>query len=485
MALMKTHIETANTFRTTFGLQGPANASTSAATISDNITIPIDEDAQLILEYTNMNGSISVKQADVVLIDDFLDFPNAYSLSDLDYYAAKQSPNGPGMTYGVFSIVANAFSPSGCSSYTYDMAASHPYVRAPWFQHSEQLIDDYTTNGGTHPAYPFLTGMGGANRVAIFGYLGLRLRLDSLRVDPSLPPQISNINYRTFYWQGHAIHASSNATHTTLQRIPAKSLPSANANYTDTFIPVSVGSNSNTTTTSLYQLPPSGAAIVVPNRQSGFVKTWAGNIAQCLAATSDQDVVPGQFPFAANDGAVSTKWQPIAANVSSQMTIDLGAEAVGQVVAGFRFDWAQAPPRGYSVSFSNDVFSSSSRGSGVVVNATSENSVAISNPYEKADTAALIQPYESNTTNVTLNSVVYAGRYATLTIWGNQAGSSDAEGVGATVAEFAVIVGANNTGSGSNSGGTGSDAESAAKELSADLRFAWLQVVLLALTLLV
>lgn len=468
MALMKTHIETANTFRTTFGQL--ANAAT--VNISNNINIPIDEDAELILEYTNMNGSISVKQADVVLVDDFLDFPNEYSLSDLDYYAGKQSPNGPGMTYGVFSIVANAFSPSGCSSYTYDIYASHPYVRAPWFQYSEQLVDDYTTNGGTHPAYPFLTGMGGANRVAIFGYLGLRLRVDVLQVDPSLPPQISYLNYRTFYWQGYAINASSNATHTTLQRVSSKSLSSANANYVDAPIPVTVGSSSNTTTAS-YQLPASGAAIVIANRQIGSVKAWAGNIAQCLAATSEQEFEPGQFPFAANDGAVSTKWQPAAANISSMMTVDLGADAVGQVAAGFRFDWAQAPPRGYSVAFSNDTSSSSG------VNVTSEDSVEISSPYD-ASTAALIFPYDSNTTNVTLGGVVvYTGRYATLTIWGNQAGGDD-EGVGATVAEFAVIVGANNTGSGNNTGGSSGgngNGESAAKCLKEDFRFAWLALL--------
>lgn len=443
MALMKTHIETANVFRATFGQE----ENEKAANASQNMHVPTNEDARLILEYTGMNGSISVKQADVVLIDDFLEYPNEYSLSDLDYYAGKQSPNGPGMTYGVFSIVANAFSPSGCSSYTYDIYASHPYARAPWFQYSEQLVDDYTNNGGTHPAYPFLTGMGGANRVAIFGYLGLRLRLDALNIDPSLPPQIPHLNYRTFYWQGHAINASSNATHTTLRRIPDKKLGTANANYTDASIPVTIGSN--TTTTPTYALPASGDAVVVPNRQIASVKTWAGNIAQCLTTSSDQDVEPGQFPFAVNDGAVSTKWQPVAANVSSSVTIDLGADAVGKAVAGFRLDWAQAPPQGYSVSFSNDSTTVGQAGN----NTTYDDSVAISNPYDP-DTAALIQPYASNTTNVTLTPAVYAGRYVTLTIWGNQAtgggggDSGDGGGVGATVAEFGVIVGANHTVSG-------------------------------------
>src|SRR6202000_2954457 len=115
-------------------------------TISDKINIPTDEAANIILEYQTMNGSIQVKQADVVLVDDLLAYPNPYTLSDLDYYAGKQSPNGPGMTYGVFSIIANEASPSGCSSYTYDIYSSQPYVRGPWFQFSEQLLDDYQLN---------------------------------------------------------------------------------------------------------------------------------------------------------------------------------------------------------------------------------------------------------------------------------------------------------------------------------------------------
>lgn len=480
MALMETHIDTANTLRASFGQQ--TNTTGRATSISNSMNIPVDGQADLILEYTSMNGSISVKQADVVLVDDFLNFPNAYSLSDLDYYAGKQSATGPGMTYAVFSSVANAHSPSGCSSYTYGIYASHPYVRAPWFQYSEQLLDDYTANGGTHPAYPFLTGMGGAHRVALFGFLGLRLRLDSLNVDPSLPPQLTRLDYRTFYWQGHAINATSNATHTTLRRIAGKTLPHANAAYATNPIPVTIGLSNSTTTNNnnnnniAYQLPATaGAEVVIPNRAIGSVKTWPGNIAQCrpVVAAATSDFAPGQFPFAAVDGAVSTKWQPVAANTSASVVVDLGPAAVGQVVTGFRFDWAQAPPRGYSVGFSNTTTGTGGGGGGAgaqgqgqgqgLVNVTSSQSVEVSSPFNAA-TVGQIMPYASNTTNVTMGmnmsmsgsmngsgqrqAPVYAGRYATLTIWGNQATGDN--GVGATVAEFAVIVGgsANNTGNG-------------------------------------
>jgi hypothetical protein len=63
-----------------------------------------------------MNCSISVKQADVVLVT----YPLSYmginysqenSLDDHKYYAAKQSQDGPGLTYAIFSIVASEVSP--------------------------------------------------------------------------------------------------------------------------------------------------------------------------------------------------------------------------------------------------------------------------------------------------------------------------------------------------------------------------------------
>lgn len=448
MALIETHLNRSNTFRSNFNME----INAAAANQSTEIEVPVSDSADIIVEYATMNGSISVKQADVVLVDDFLSYPNPYTLSDLDYYAGKQSTIGPGMTYGVFSINANAYSPSGCASYTYDVYSSHPYVRAPWFQYSEQLVDDYTTNGGTHPAYPFLTGMGGANRVGIFGYLGLRMRMDSLNVDPSLPPQIPHLDFRTFYWQGHAINATSNSTHTTLSRIPNKTLPNANPLYFNSSIPVTIGSNYSTVA---YELLFSGEAVVIPNRQIGSIKTWSGNIAQCLPASSPQDFEPGQFPFAANDGAVSTKWQPVAANVSSSVTIDLGEQAAGQRVVEFRFDWAQAPPSGYYVTFSNTSGSGSSETATAegTSNATRSENVEVSTPYD-AETVYLITAYKSNTTNVTLDSPVYSGRFATLTIWGNQATGDD--GVGATVAEFGVILDDggmdNGTGSGSDNG---------------------------------
>ncbi|KAK4972550.1 alpha,alpha-trehalase ath1 [Elasticomyces elasticus] len=427
MALMKTHIDQANAFRAMFNM--PVNETW--ANISSRIDIPVDQAADIILEYATMNGSISVKQADVVLIDDFLNLPNPYSLSDLDYYAGKQSLNGPGMTYGVFSIVANEISPSGCSSYTYDLYGSQPYTRGPWFQYSEQLLDDFTANGGTHPAYPFLTGMGGANRVAIFGYLGLRLMVDTLNVDPSLPPQIPHLDYRTFYWQGWAINATSNQTHTTLTRL-GTSLPNANATFATSAIPVTRAFNSTTT----HALPPNGT-LTLPNRQIGAIKTVPNNLAQCRPVFSNTTYSPGQFPLSAVDGAVSTKWQPARSNESSALTVEL-PPPYGARVTGFAFDWAQSPPLSYSVFFSND--SADLFGAPAVAGSSA---VAASAPFDAAALAQIV-PYTSNATNVSLagGAEVYSARWATLVVRGNllNVGTPDERnGSGATVAEWAIV----------------------------------------------
>lgn len=443
MALISNHLSNANTFRSLFDRQPNSTWTTQA----QNVQIGHDADANVVLEYIGMNGSVSVKQADVILNT----YPLSYtgqnytaqdSLSDLDYYASKQSVDGPGMTYAIFSIVANQVSPSGCSSYTYQHNSEHPYTRAPWFQFSEQLLDNYQDNGGTHPAYPFLTGHGGANQVVLFGYLGLRLLPDwNLHINPSLPPQIPQIRYRTFHWHGWPISAFSNQTHTILSRngalAPAEGAR-PNSTYATTPIPVVIGRGGADITT--YSLAPN-SSIVVPNRQIGLNKTTPNNIAQCQKVTSTDPFLPGQFPFAAVDGASSTKWQPQYANRTSSITVSL---PLGYRVVAFSFDWAQAPPFNYSMTFHNDTLSASSGNAGVLT-VSSNPQLHISNPYNSTEILSIV-PVESNATvtQVPSDQVLYTARYATLNIWGSLTNSSltaqNMSGDGATVAEWNIIV---------------------------------------------
>jgi hypothetical protein len=348
------------------------------------------------------------------------------------------------MTYAIFSIVANDVSPSGCSAYTYAQYSYDPYIRGPFFQFSEQLLDDYTANGGTHPAFPFLTGHGGANQVVLYGYLGLRLLPDdTLHIDPNLPPQIPSVKYRTFYWRGWPIQAASNYTHTTIQRATTVApLSTADQTYANKSISVQIGQNTVNSTT--YSLSANGSALVITNRQIGSINTVNGNIAQCKSVLSTDTYQPGQYPISAVDGAASTKWQPeFAANVSS-LTVDL-TSSNASTVSGFYFDWAQAPPTNITVllhnSSSAELTSSSHGGAG---SASVSLNITISSPYNASSyNANNIALSSSNTTNYAFPAPVPKSRYATLYVQGNLAlnetETKAGNGTGATVAEWAVL----------------------------------------------
>ncbi|KAL9638640.1 MAG: hypothetical protein Q9164_001419 [Protoblastenia rupestris] len=426
MPLIADTLMNANMFRQLFGME----ANTTYEDIASNIFIDRNADAGIINEYTGMNGSISVKQADVVLDTFPLNYQQNYtlkdSLNDLEYYAGKQSLDGPGMTYAIFSIVASAADVAGCSSYTYQQYSEQPYARAPWFQFSEQLLDNFEANGGTHPAYPFLTGHGGANQVTLFGYLGLRLTPDFiLHINPSLPPQIPNLKYRTFYWQGWPISAIANQTHTILTRLSSP-YTTANMTFTNTSIPVEIGNNASTT----YHLSPNGT-LIFANRNIANITAIDGNIAQCLPISSPDNFQPGQFPISAVDGAASTKWQPDFSNITQSITVKLASQSI-QPITGFFFDWAQNPPTRFTVLFHN---TSTPDNSALTV--TQQENVTISMPYNETQ-VNIITPYMSNSTNVTLNPPVYSGSYATLQIFGNQA-TNLTNATGASVAEWAII----------------------------------------------
>ncbi|SCV60224.1 ATH1-Acid trehalase, vacuolar [Fusarium fujikuroi] len=404
------------------------------------------------LEFTTMNGSAIVKQADVVLMSFPLGYNDNYTdqngLDDLDYYANKQSPDGPAMTWAIYSIVADELSPSGCSAYTYAQYSYRPYTRPPFYQLSEQLADNATTNGGTHPAYPFLTGHGGANQVTIFGYLGLRLIPDQgLHVNPNLPPQIPYIRYRTFYWRGWPISAWSNYTHTVISRHQTtKPLDVADSRYANKSITVYAGKQGDSALRHLTFDEP----VVIKNRQIGSVNTVHGNLAQCRPVKSSNLYEPGQFPLAAVDGATSTKWQPSKAAEVSSLTVSLAKKDVGSKVKGFYFDWADAPPVNVTVLFHNKtiddptkVYGKSSHDSDYDV-VVSIKKVKLSDAYNAKtdDLDAVVMP-TGNTTNVTLPEPVPLSRYATLLIVGNQAldkvDLKAGNGTGATVAEWAIL----------------------------------------------
>ncbi|KAG8988480.1 alpha,alpha-trehalase ath1 [Tulasnella sp. JGI-2019a] len=397
-------------FAGVLGITPPSNWTT----ISNKITVLSDPTSGIVLEYDGFNSTTDVKQADVVLLTYPLEYPQttAQGLADLDYYALATSPNGPGMTYSVFSIDASALSPVGCASYTYLLSSSQPYSRAPFYQFSEQTSDVYTSNGGTNPAYTFLTAHGGFLQSLTHGFTGYRSRTNAFYLDPILPDQISNYTVKGMKYRS----GTFDVTLTTSQTIIRLRSTSGGAS-----IPVEIASAN--ARAGNYTLK-AGQSLVVPTRHTNGTLV-EGNLAQCKSILAPEvsftntspSVIPGQYALAAIDGSNATSWQPYT-NSSQFMVVDLQTL---QTVSALHFNWGGNPPISYSVTAGASTMSMAAIASG---------NVTLSAP-TVPDT---ITVNVGNVTDVKLASSVKA-RYVNVTITGSFA----ADGRGGTVAEFAVI----------------------------------------------
>ena len=406
MSLIQYTLRAANYFNGLFNQSQNATWTAQAAAVN----IPTDEAADLTLEYTGMPDSISIKQADVIMLTYPLNNDANASLANqqenLAFYAAKQDLGGPGMTWAIYSIDSSALATAGCAAFTYDLYAWTPYRRAPWFTFSEQIDPN---NGG---AYPFFTGLGGFLQVDLMGYLGLRYGPAlELQLYPNLPPQIPYVRYPTFHWQGWPIAAEANQTHTILRRA-GDALTTANPAFKASAIPVRLGRDAGDTVAT-FQLAPNGE-LVLPNINTGATTVIANNIVQCrpVVSSSETATSPGQFSQAAIDGADSTIWLLPISSATSSMTVDLSGvayAAVDQVVV----QWMNGAASDASVVFHN--------GTGVDPGTT----------VELGDGSGA-----GNTTTVSLaGKGVWTGQYATL-----QAVGETAAGGQVGVVEWAVVV---------------------------------------------
>ena len=429
MAMIQWTMHTANFFNHHYGQ--PENSTWDKQ--ASALEMPLNEEEGITLEYTGMNGSISVKQADVILrtypLDNHMNYPIENQLADLDYYAAKQSQDGPGMTYAIFSVDASALKPPGCAAYTYDRYAWGPYVRAPWFQFSEQ-IDDFETD--LLPAFPFLTGFGGFLQVDLMGYLGLRYGTSfQVTISPNLPPQIPYMRLPTFYFHGWPIQAEMNQTHTTLVRLGSP-VSTANMTFADSGIPVQVGNNPSDHKS--FELPPHGT-LVLENDDSSKSLAMDNNILQCRPIiASNGAIVPGQFGEGAIDGSNSTSWQAKSSQNINSLTADLSDVAFAPVKS-IHINWAAAVASNFSVIFHN----ASDHTACVDSRAIDVPNVNISISYNPSE-ESIVRHYLGNTTTINLaGKDVWTGRYATLQVTGNQ-GDKSRSAPGASVAEWAVLV---------------------------------------------
>ncbi|KAF2747088.1 carbohydrate-binding module family 32 protein [Sporormia fimetaria CBS 119925] len=433
-------LQIANDLRRKYGLA----TNETWEQIASKMEFPV-ADSQITLEFQTMNDSVEVKQADVVLLAYPLDYEgNNYTVSnkllDLDYYAHKQSPDGPAMTYSIFAIAANALSPSGCSAYTYALNAQLPYLRQPWYLFCEQNDDNVFTNGNQNPAFPFLTGHGGANQIAPFGFLGLRTDQPRLYINPSLPPQIPHLRLRDIYYGGAGLKTIMNRTHTTLTRFSTADIPGLTDIYANRSMPIVVGQPGSEELTT-YNISMN-STIYIPNRLYFENLTQPGNLLQCRPVVSNDTWVPGQFPHAAIDGAISTSWQP-KSNESASILVNITGTPY-QRVQSVLFNWGERPAKNATVFFSNSTLSETANSYDVPDSATKVDvEIGISDPYDAEEAArAKVVPFVGNETSFAIvGRDVWTGDYVKLVVDGvfDTGGEEAEQDGGATVAEFVVV----------------------------------------------
>jgi hypothetical protein len=426
--------------------------------MANKVNIPKSLTSNITKEYQGMKNNIMAKQADVALISYPWHNSQNYSLeqkkNDLNYYTQKQNPDGPAMTYAINTIVENQIGESGCSATTFHHKATIPYLRAPWFLMSEVPNDDVNGNGGVPPAFPFVTGHGGAAQIPLFGYLGLDLTRDALTIQPSLPPPFSHLQLPDFYFQGARFRATMNSTHTNLTRLESKNSSVVRDVYAGQMMPVWVGSPESRSKQG-FSLISVNQSFTVDNDMYWKAPSRKGNLAQCKPTTSKSENVLGSWPRAATDGNPTTKWQPLTTN-ETNLTIDMSIVPY-QRVTQLNFDWGARPPKRVRVAFTNytDITSFND------LRLKAEHVVLVGqikpNQQPRTFNEAEPTPYIGNSTifhvNQRLGKQVYTGKLAILEIEGcNGCGSMNSwtggngtmfnpqeNTFGATVGEFEII----------------------------------------------
>ena len=326
------------------------------------------------------------------------------------------------MTWAIFAINAAELEPYGCSAYTYMLYGSQPYLREPYYQFSEQIIDDFFTNGGTNPAFTFLTGHGGFLQVATHGFTGFRHREDALYLDPSTAPQLGEgLEVRGLKFHGGVFDVNIGLKETTITRRKTKDrkkdsrglkvrLGDRNPNKGDYFL-------------------KAGEKLVVPTFRADLNGAMIkGNLAQCKPITSNYKHLPGQYPVGAVDGSNATTWQP-ATDAPSALTIDLGEI---KPLKGAELNWGRLPPNKFTILTTTEKPDEPHQGWTEVFHT---DTVPITDPYDPKH-ALDVRNRIGNTTSVDFGRNDIQGRWVKLVVEGSKALRP---GIGAQVAEFALL----------------------------------------------
>lgn len=314
--------------------------------IIGNVFLPLSaDDDQIVLEYSGMNSSVGVKQADVIMLTYPLEneeITQKQALSNMDFYSMKQVNFGPAMTYPIFSVVAANLQTTGCSAHSYLLKAVQPFIRAPFAQFSEQNNDNFKTNGGTHPAFPFMTAHGGFLQACLQGLLGFRYTYAfengkihrRLRLEPLDVPQFPN----GLYLDGINYLNHSLTLNVSLNGLSVfNNGPVGGATSSAKEVEIILGAKLNNST--VFKLGV-GQEVLLPVFTTA--QAYSKSFTECSGATFTNitDAAYGDSTVSVNDGDNTTHWQ--SANIgTSKILVDFKEERL--LTSGF-VNWGDRPP---------------------------------------------------------------------------------------------------------------------------------------------
>lgn len=325
------------------------------------------------------------------------------------------------MTWSMFAISQAQLQEQGCAAYTYLLHGSEPYIRAPFYQFSEQRSDTWNNthmNVQTQAAFPFLTGYGGYLQVFTHGFTGMRPKADALFLDPVMVPQIpQGVTLKGVKYQGATFDIQIGLVNTTITRHDDVGRMSGGSNE-----PLTVRIGGKASMPGDYPLLR-GESLTVPTRRPDLNGTVIeGNLVQCRPVTSDEKYVPGNLPLSVVDGSNATLWQP-ASPQEAWITLDIGRV---MPIKGMSINWGPTPPESFRVSASSE--------SREEYEEIFWMKVEISAPY-KAENVKVVRIKQGNETSIRFKGE-YQARYVRLTMEGTLGNDKS---VGATVAEIAVV----------------------------------------------
>lgn len=319
--------------------------------IAGNMFLPTSNtEDNVTLEYDGMNSSVGIKQADVIMMTYPLGnelISDEQAFTNMQFYSMKQVNYGPAMTFPIFSIVASNLSPSGCASQSFLHKAVQPFLRAPFAQFSEQNNDNFLTNGGTHPAFPFMTAHGGFLQAILQGLTGLRFdyEIDDndnlsrlLVLDPVAIPCLGNgVQFDSIKYMNQSISLAINETSFIIKNNGA--LP---------------GEKDNAVRISLAERNPK-KGIYTLNKDDELVfplyepeLSFPSSISECSSAHFI-NITEGAFGDASvliNDGDNTTHWQLKYNDTTAKILVDLKESR--NLTRGL-LNWGDKPPKSWTL----------------------------------------------------------------------------------------------------------------------------------------